>query len=399
MKNRNCKHLLIITDNYWPAIGGIEKTVFALSGHLPDNFKTSILTHRSPPDSKTLFNNYWSCTSNTTDDPNGTPIIPLKPAVHKRLALLPLLLWNIPGLRHFFPADRLYDLLYIFYKSAFHSTVKALIRPANIVHSFSTGWLARLTTEICIKENIFLVHSPAVHFGKWGDSPAQLGAYTAAQALICFSEDVKSNIISFSANADHTRIQVIPPVQQAMHVTNQTKRLIDEPYILFLGRRERHKGLHLLIEAFGKIKLPVKLVIAGPGERTDIPDSSIIDLGTVTEEDKTSLLVHCELFVLPSTDESFGIAFTEAMSCGKPVVAIDIPPVNEIVQNGITGILVPPGDTDALASAINKLLSDHELSHSMGEHGLEIFIERFAPAVVVPRIVELYDNVSTAITM
>ncbi len=394
MTQSNDTNLLIITDSYWPAIGGIEKTIFALSSYLPKRFKLSILTHRSPPASKTLFQNYWSCLPDSLKDSNDTRIISLNAAFPEKLVLLPLLLWNFPGIRHLFRPEHLFDLLYHFYKAVFYITVKNLVCDANIVHCYSTGWLTRLTTEICHKEDIPLVHSPAVHFGKWGDSPAQLRAYTSANILICFSNDVKKKILERSTISNHSTIQVIPPVQPALSGMDPAKRLIDDPYIIFLGRREHHKGLHLLIEAHRRIKQSIKLVIAGPGEKFSGTDSSIIDLGVVSDEEKTSLLTHCELFALPSTDESFGIVYTEAMSCGKPVVAIDVPPVNEIVQNGVTGILVPPGDADALAAALTTLLIDQSLAKAMGIRGFEVFNERFAPAVIIPQIVDVYDSIS-----
>jgi glycosyltransferase involved in cell wall biosynthesis len=397
MKQPNDINLLIITDSYWPAIGGIEKTIFALSTCLPKRFKLSILTHRFPPGSKTLFQNYWTFIPHPLKDSNDNTIIPLKVAFHTKLVLLPLLLWNFPGIRLFFRAEYLFDLLYHFYKAAFYIAVNTVVSHTNIVHCYSTGWLARLTTEICLKQGVPFVHSPAVHFGKWGDSPAQLKSYTSANALICFSEDVKKKILAHSGILNDSHVQVIPPVQQALSVSEPLKRLIDEPYILFLGRREQHKGLHLLIEAHRKIEQPIKLVIAGPGEKFAGTDSSIIDMGAVSDEEKKALLTHCELFTLPSTDETFGIVYTEAMSCGKPVVAINIAPVNEIVQNGVTGILVSSDNPDALTVALTTLLADHDLSRSLGKRGQEVFNERYSPSVVVPRIVEVYDKISTII--
>jgi glycosyltransferase involved in cell wall biosynthesis len=392
MKHSNDLNLLIIADRYWPVIGGIEKTIGALSTSLPGRFKLSILTHRAPQESKTLFESYWSCVPYPLKDFNDNTIIPLKSPFFKKTFLLPLLLWNIPGIRHFFPAASLFDLLFLFYRMAFYRTVKNIICHANIVHCFSTGWLARLTTEICLKESIPLVHSPAVHFGKWGDSTAQLKAYTSAHALICFSNDVKSKLLEHYPVKDHSKIHIIPPLQHGISIKDPSKRIIDEPYILFLGRREKHKGLHLLIEAYRTINFQIKLVIAGPGEKITETDSSIIDLGVVSDEDKAILLTHCELFVLPSSDESFGIVYTESMSCGIPVVALDVPPVNEIVKNGVTGILVPPDSTEALAAAMTRILTDHRLGASMGKCGHDIFIERYSPEVVASQIVEVYNN-------
>jgi glycosyltransferase involved in cell wall biosynthesis len=203
---------------------------------------------------------------------------------------------------------------------------------------------------------------------------------------------MKKQLISKVDSSRHDRFFTIPPVIPATDNTTDP-RLIEGPYILFLGRREKHKGLNLLTDAFKAIDTTVKLVIAGPGERfSDTDEISIIDLGSVSEKDKVSLLSHMELFVLPTTDESFGIVFTEAMSYGKPVVAIDIAPVNEIVRNGITGILVPQSDSDLLAKSLIKLLSDKGLQRSMGDQAREIFKTHYAPSVVIPKIVAVYEK-------
>jgi glycosyltransferase involved in cell wall biosynthesis len=402
IKSGNCT-LFFITDTFWPAIGGIENAILSLTANLPDTMRCSILTHSFQSNSVTLFNRYWSFVPQPDKDPNGHSITHLKLSLLKRTSLLPLLLWDLPGIKRLIPVPRLFDILYFFYKCAYYNEVKGHLTKVDLVHSFSTGWLSRLTGEICKKEKIPIVHSPAIHFGKWGDSPAQLKSYMNGNALICFSEMMKQELLSRTGILKE-HCYVIPPavnyynsecnisVPSATGNQKTNKRLIEEPYILFLGRREHHKGLHRLIDAFRKSNLPVKLAIAGPGKKCNEHDSSIIDFGPVSEETKASLLLHCEVFALPSTDESFGIVYTEAMSYGKPVIAIDIPPVNEIVKNGITGILVPPEDTDALSVALKKLLTDNTLRKSMGEKAREEFQRLYSLSVVIPRIVSVYTH-------
>lgn len=394
MNNTKQRNLLIVVDRFWPSIGGIENAVRNLITHLPDAIQSSVLAHNSRADSSTLYGHYSSSTPKPQNDPADHAIFYLKPSFLKRIYLLPLLLWNFPGIKRIITTPLLFDILYIFYKWAFYADFKRSMTSIDLVHSFSTGYLARLAGEICKKVSIPIVHSPAVHFNKWGDSPKQLRSYVNGNALICFSAMMKQEIASRTSN-NQKNWYVIPPVTIANSVISNRRDVahhpvIDDPYILFLGRREKHKGLHLLIDAFKKISIPAKLVIAGPGEKCTEKDSSIVDLGAVSDEMKAHLLSHCELFALPSTDESFGIVYTEAMSYSKPVIAIDIPPVNEIVKNGSTGILVKQDNAEALSDALKMMLTDHALRKSMGQKALEEFKRCYAPAVVIQQIVDVY---------
>ena len=101
-----------------------------------------------------------------------------------------------------------------------------------------------------------------------------------------------------------------------------------------------------------------------------------MDVGEVEEPEKQWLLENCSVFCVPSADESFGIVYTEAMRSTKPVVALDVSPVNEIVINGETGVLVPAGDPSALAAALDKLLGNEALRKKMGEAGRQQFWKR-----------------------
>ena len=91
-----------------------------------------------------------------------------------------------------------------------------------------------------------------------------------------------------------------------------------------------------------------------------------------------------DLFVLPTRDEAFGIVFQEAAAAGLPAIGSRLNAVPEIVQDGETGLLVPPGDRDALARAIDALLASPELRRDLGTRG-RAFIQASADPEALPR--------------
>lgn len=113
------------------------------------------------------------------------------------------------------------------------------------------------------------------------------------------------------------------------------------------------------------------------GFRTDVPD----------------LLRLCDVFVLPSVNEPFGRAIIEAMAVGCPVVATDSGGVPEVVQDGETGMLVPPGEPEALAQAIETLLADPGKAEQMGRAGLSRAREKFNADRVARQVQQLYERV------
>jgi glycosyltransferase involved in cell wall biosynthesis len=181
----------------------------------------------------------------------------------------------------------------------------------------------------------------------------------------------------------------------------ELRRRHGERIILFLGVLRYYKGLDVLIRAMARVT--GRLLIAGRGpKRADLEaltrELGLADrvtfLGEVSESERRLLLHACDVFALPSIDrsEAFGIAQLEAMACGKPVVSSDLPTgVRLVNQDGVTGMLVLPGNPDALAGALNTLLEDDALRTGLGKAARLRVEQEFTAERRIARTLDLYD--------
>jgi len=175
--------------------------------------------------------------------------------------------------------------------------------------------------------------------------------------------------------------------------------------ILYLGRLHPKKCPEDVVKAFPKViqKVPnAKLVIAGKGSEKEKLEKIVTELkfqgkviftGFVSENEKWSLLERCDIFVLPSVVEAFGIALIEAMACGKPVIATNVGPFPEIIKDGETGILIPVHSPIHLADAIINLAQDDEKRVKMGKKAKEDAENRFNISRVASDYLKIYNEV------
>ncbi len=116
-------------------------------------------------------------------------------------------------------------------------------------------------------------------------------------------------------------------------------------------------------------------------------------LGPVEDAELMPLYARCDIVVVPSRYESFGLMLLEAMMFSKPVVASDVGGMREIVQDGVTGLLVPPGDRAGFIAAVETMAGDAELRRRLGIAGRAEFEERFTRERMVDGIVGYYRSV------
>jgi glycosyltransferase involved in cell wall biosynthesis len=170
----------------------------------------------------------------------------------------------------------------------------------------------------------------------------------------------------------------------------------DATILLFLGRKIAYKGLAIVLEAFAALQARYSalwLVAAGPPTDDSISLHQTwnglpryLELDAVSEEQKQDLLNACDVLLLPSTAEAFGIVFLEAWAVGKPVIGARAGAIPWVIDDERDGLLVEPGDAAGLAAQVERLIGDPTLAHRLGEAGYQkvrarYTVERIADVV------------------
>ncbi|MDO9565596.1 MAG: glycosyltransferase [Candidatus Desulfaltia sp.] len=179
----------------------------------------------------------------------------------------------------------------------------------------------------------------------------------------------------------------------------------ETPLVATVGRLDWYKGHKYLLVAAEKVvqALPdARFLIVGDGEYRERLENQVKQLNldknvifTGNRKDIPEILASIDLFVLSSVSEGFGRAAAEAMACGKPVVATKAGGLSEVVEDGITGRLVPPKNPAALAKAIIELLKDKKKSENIGIAGRKRVEKLFSIEKNVKSIEELYEKILT----
>ncbi len=193
---------------------------------------------------------------------------------------------------------------------------------------------------------------------------------------------------------DVERIQAARPVDRASLGVNET-----DPMVLWVGRLDPVKGLDVLIRAFSTISRDTNahLLLAGDGPLRDPLEkharglrlsSRVHFLGPRT--DVPSLLKITDVFAFPSRTEGLPNALLEAMAAGCAIVTTDVPGCRDLISHGQSGLLVPFGDTQALAGAILRLFSDPLEARRLGQAAFEHVSEKRNECVTFDKYEGLY---------
>ena len=253
-------------------------------------------------------------------------------------------------------------------------------------------------------------------------------AIEMADALIAVSEETKEDVLKHF-DVDESKVHVIyNGINLQQYITTSKTSTLDEygvdktkPYVLFVGRITRQKGIIHLVNAIKYIDPDTQIVLcAGAPDTPEIGkemedavnevkktrDNVIWIDKMVTKEEIIQLYSHADVFCCPSIYEPFGIINIEAMACDTAVVASAVGGIKEVVVHGETGLLIPleqqkeapfePNDPDKfsrdLANGVNQVIGDKALRETMAKNGRQRVEDYFDWIAIAKQVEELYKS-------
>jgi phosphatidylinositol alpha-mannosyltransferase len=172
----------------------------------------------------------------------------------------------------------------------------------------------------------------------------------------------------------------------------------DGPTVFFCSRHEPRKGLAVLLAAVARLPADVRVWVASDGPETaelkvtHAGDPRIEWLGRLTEEEKIARWRGASVFCAPSLHgESFGVILLESMAARTPIVASDLDGYRKVARPDVDAVLVPPGDPDALADGLRRVLTEPALAEQLVAAGAER-ARRFSMEALAERYEELYQR-------
>lgn len=201
-------------------------------------------------------------------------------------------------------------------------------------------------------------------------------------------------------------LRIIPnPVLIPATITALCQRT---PHILYLGQLITRKGYSDLLRAFLKVarEMPsARLTLGGAGDTVRVralaTDMGLADRVEVTgwldEAAKRRALEHATVFCLPSHDEASPVAVLEALSYALPVVATRVGGIPDIIEDGVSGVLVEPEDVPALETALLRVLTDKSWAQALGMRGRACMVRDHSVGVVWDKLEALYTSLRNAV--
>ena len=311
-------------------------------------------------------------------------------------------------------------------------SMAAAVPGVDLVHSHTwyanlAGYLASLVHDV---PHVMTVHSleprrpwkaEQLGGGYRVSSWAERTAVESADAVVAVSYGMRNDVVECYAALDPERVHVIHNgIDTELYApTDETEALdrlgvdLTRPYVAFVGRVTRQKGVPHLLRAALHLPPDVQLVLlAGAPDTPELAretEAAVADLharrsGVFWLQEQLprrairQVLSHATAFCCPSVYEPLGIVNLEAMACETAVVASAVGGIPEVVHEGLTGLLVPyvPDDAEAfergLAEALTAVVEDPDRAAAMGRAGRQRAVEEFAWPAIAERTVDLYRS-------
>jgi alpha-maltose-1-phosphate synthase len=242
---------------------------------------------------------------------------------------------------------------------------------------------------------------------------------TSAAAVVAVSDGMRADILTAYPEISAERIRVIRNgidtteyhPDPAINVLERHGIDPRRPYVIFVGRITRQKGVPVLLRAASGLVPEAQLVLlAGQADTAEL-EAEVTELvdglrasrsgvfwipEMLPKPEVIQLLSHATVFACPSVYEPLGIVNLEAMACGTAVVASRTGGIPEVVADGQTGLLVPPGEPKPLAAALNTLIRDPGRAAEMGRQGRKRAVAEFGWPAIAAQTAALYAELATS---
>src|SRR5215210_5789075 len=293
-------------------------------------------------------------------------------------------------------------------------------RGADVIHAhwaIPTGPAAVMAARKLRAPSVITMHGGDVYVNpeqgydfptRWYVRPALRWTLRHAGALTAITEDCRQHALRAGAPPDNIRLVFNGTDLRRFSPSENGRDQRFGPHMIFACRQLfPRKGIRFLLEAAAQLKpqFPdLKIVLAGDGfERPALVQlaqelgiaADVTFLGWVPNTDLPPYYRAAAVSVIPSLEEGFGIPAAEAMGCEVAVVASDAGGLPEVVENGVTGLVVPRGDSKALAQAIESLLADPQRRRQMGQAGRERALRLFDWDRTAEQFEEIYREVAS----
>jgi alpha-maltose-1-phosphate synthase len=248
---------------------------------------------------------------------------------------------------------------------------------------------------------------------------AERVSLSSAAAVVAVSDGMRTDVLSSYPEISPERVRVIRngidtfeyAPDPGTDVLLQHGIAVDRPYVIFVGRITRQKGVPVLLRAAKSLDPSAQLVLCAGAADTPELEAEVSSLVAELQATRSGviwipemlpkaeviqLLTHALAFTCPSVYEPLGIVNLEAMACATAVVASRVGGIPEVVAGGETGLLVPPDDPASLAGALNMLLRDPGRAAAMGAAGRERAVSEFSWETVGAQTAALYAELAGA---
>ena len=375
-------NLLYTITAYPPSIGGAQLYAHQLAKAMSANHDVQVVSMWDTNRTDWLLGTTLKAARSSHDyEQDGLPVHRMGFSLLEKTAMLPAVLAYYP----------LMDLALPYLSSITRAHLAPYASNANLVHNVRNGRepLSLASMQIAHRRDIPFILTP-LHHPRW------VGwlyrhyhrIYRLADGVIALTQAEKQILMGFGVEESRITVTGMGPILAASakeKAFRQKYNLADDPLVLFLGHKFKYKGIAALLSAAPRVwqRYPeTRFAFVGP--RTDysiklfksVTDRRILEIDSVSLQEKTDALSACSLLCLPSLQESFGGVYTEAWSLCKPVIGCPIPAVSELIVDGVDGYLVEQQPAD-IADRILALIADPILAHSMGVAGQRKVKERY----------------------